>query len=134
MTVAGLVGRSVRRGEAVAMVNGDGGDELRSVVCARGEQRRGWGPGGERRGAGGEGECVALGVGSRSGGSRRWLGSMPARGGHTPSPTGARRKATGSPGGLGQRAGPTIVAGKAHVVLSFSLSFLSVFSILFTLF
>ena len=66
------------------MVNGDGGDELRSVVRARGEQRRGWGRGGEGRGAGGEGECVALGAGSRSGGSRRWLGHVPARGGHTP--------------------------------------------------
>ena len=81
---------------------GDDGGELRSVVCVRGKQRREWGPGGERRGAGGEGECVALGVGSRSGGSRRWLGRVPARGGHTPLPTGARRKATGSPGGLGQ--------------------------------
>ena len=49
-------------------MNGDGGDELRSVVRARGEQRRGWGPGGERRGAGGEGECVALAGAS----GRRW--------------------------------------------------------------
>ena len=59
---------------------GDDDSELRSVVCARGKQRREWGPGGERRGAGGEGECVASpGVeeggnqaGSGQGGSRRW--------------------------------------------------------------
>ena len=51
---------SARLGVAGGHGYGDDDGELRSVVCARGEQRRGWGPGGERRGAGGEGECVAL--------------------------------------------------------------------------
>ena len=59
----------------MAVVAVDGGDELRSVVRARGEQRRGWGPGGERGGAGGEGECVASpGVeegGNQAGGGAR---------------------------------------------------------------
>ena len=67
------------------MVNSDDGDELCSVVRMRGQQRRGWGPGERGEVQGGEAEGVALGAGSRSGGSRRWLGRVPARGGHTPS-------------------------------------------------
>ena len=58
---------------------GDDGGELRSVVCARGEQRRGWGPGGEDEGEGereGPGGCVAMPGESRAkrqvGGGRRW--------------------------------------------------------------
>ena len=51
---------------------GDDGGELRSVLCARWKQRREWGPGGERGGAGGEGVSVASRGGR--GGSRRWLG------------------------------------------------------------
>ena len=89
-------------GGPVAVVAVDGSDELRSVVRARGEQRRGWGPGGERRGAGGEGECMALGAGSRSGGSRRWHGRVPTCGEHTPRVLlgrGGGRLADG-PGGL----------------------------------
>ena len=79
---------SARLGVAGGHGYGDDDGELRSVVCARGKQRREWGPGGERRGAGGEGECVASpGVeeggnqaGGGQGGSRRWprpLGRAP---------------------------------------------------------
>ena len=78
------------------MAGGHGYDdddgELRSVVCARGEQRRGWGPGGERRGAGGEGECVApSGASSGEQVSRRWPELSGAR--HaSPLPTGRGRR------------------------------------------
>ena len=66
----------------MATTNSDGGDG--SVRwCAREGSKGGVGvQGGERRGAGGEGECVALGAGSRSGGSRRWHGVWPACGEH----------------------------------------------------
>ena len=47
-----LPGASVRLGVASGHGYSDDGGELRSVVCARGKQRREWGPGGERGGAG----------------------------------------------------------------------------------
>ena len=76
---------SARLGVAGGHGYGDDDGELRSVVCTRGEQRRGWGPGGERRGAGGEGECVALAGAS----GQRWEAGggarVPTRGDHTPS-------------------------------------------------
>ena len=57
---------SARLGVAGGHGYGDDDGELRSVVCARGKQRREWGPGGERGGAGGEGGSVAS-RGSRGG-------------------------------------------------------------------
>ena len=63
---AELPGASVRLGVAGGHGYGDDGGELRSVLCARGKQRREWGPGGERGGAGGEGVSVAS-RGSRGG-------------------------------------------------------------------
>ena len=69
----------------MAAANGVGGDELCSgIEGERAEERMG-SSGRKERCRGVEGECVALGAGSRSGGSRRWLGRVPARGGHTPS-------------------------------------------------
>ena len=63
----------------------NGGDE--PVWVSEGERDSGERvrTGESERSLGGEGESVALGAGSISGGSRRWLGRVPARGGHTPS-------------------------------------------------
>ena len=68
---------------AACSVSGDDDGELRSVVCAGGKQRREWGPGEERRGAGGEGECVASpgveeGGNQAGGGQARWRCSPPS--------------------------------------------------------
>ena len=73
------LGASARLGVAGGHGYGDDDGELRSVVCARGEQRRGWGPGGERRGAGGEATAAEFELGSRSSGARRKKGGREAR-------------------------------------------------------
>ena len=54
---AELVGVSERLGVAGGHGYGDDDGELRSVVCARGEQRRGWGPGRREEAGGGQGEA-----------------------------------------------------------------------------
>ena len=84
---------SARLGVAGGHGYGDDDSDLRSVVCARGEQRRGWGPGGERRGAGGEGECVApSGASSDERVSRRWPERARARRAHALLPNCRRLK------------------------------------------
>ena len=82
------LGASAGLGVAGGHGYSDDDSELRSVVCARGEQRRGWGPGGEDEGEGErEGVREARGVTGASRrkqevarGSRRWprpLGRAP---------------------------------------------------------
>ena len=112
---AELPGASVRLGVAGGHGYGDDGGELRSVVCARGKQRREWGPGGERGGAGGEGGSVASrgsrgGCHGEAGGGRSSSGARHA----SPLPTGRGRRGQGggkeggwagwgaAQGGLGQ--------------------------------
>ena len=101
---AELPGASVRLGVAGGHGYGDDGGELRSVVCARGKQRREWGPGerGEVQGARAspwrEGEAR-----ERLGGSRRWPGPL----GRAPRlasvrPPGRGGRGQGGGGGLGR--------------------------------
>ena len=101
---------------------GDDDGELRSVVCAGGKQRRERGPGEERGGAGGEGECVApSGASSGERVSRRWPERARARRAHALLPTGRRLKTVatgvgwaGQGGELGRLVGCT---GEARYVL-----------------
>ena len=112
-----------RRGEAVAVAaaNGVGGDELRSVVCAGGKQRRERGPGEEREGWTAPGGCVASprmdrleggGLQREAGGGRRRraprLASArpPGRGGRGQ----GRRRWAGPAGGTG----PALVAARVR--------------------
>ena len=78
----------------MATATASGVDELHSgregERAEEGEEVQGLSEGVER-------ECVALGAGSRSGGSRRWLGRVPACGGHAPLSFCQRRKKTGEP-------------------------------------
>ena len=96
---AELMGSSRGRGGGGGHGYGERRRRTRSVVL-RERAEEGEGVQGESEGV--ERECVALGAGSRSGGSRRWHGRVPACGEHTPRvllARGGRRLADG-PGGL----------------------------------
>ena len=98
---------------------GDDDGELRSVVCAGGKQRRERGPGEERGGAGGEGECVApSGASSGEQVSRRWPECARARRTHALLPTGRRLKTVAAAVGWDAGVGPAGLPG------TFSLSLL----------
>ena len=83
---------SARLGVAGGHGYGDDDGELRSVVCARGEQRRGWGPGGERRGAGARGSAWHSQARRGSGGKQEVAGAR-----------GRARRARARPPGKGGR-------------------------------
>ena len=95
---------------------GDDGGELRSVVCAGGKQRRERGPGEERGGAGGEGECVApSGASSGEQVSRRWPERARARRAHALLPTGRRLKTVATGVGWAAQCWTSTGAGPALV-------------------
>ena len=114
--MAELLGAAAGRGVAGGHGYGDDDGELCSVVRARGEQRRGWGPGGERRGAGGEGECVApSGASSDEQVSRRWPERARARRAHALLPTGRRLKTVAAAVGWAAQCWTSTGAGPALV-------------------
>ena len=95
---------------------GDDDGELHSVVCAGGKQRRERGPGEERGGAGGKGECVApSGASSGERVSRRWPERARARRAHALLPTGRRLKTVATGVGWAAQCWTSTGAGPALV-------------------
>ena len=104
------------RGRAGGHGYGDDDGELRSVVCAGGKQRKERGPGEERGGAGGEGECVApSGASSGERVSRRWPERARARRAHALLPTGRRLKTVATGVGWAAQCWTSTGAGPALV-------------------
>ena len=111
---------------------GDDGGELRSVVCARGKQRREWGPGGERGGAGARASTWRReGVGEAATAKQEVAGALRARATPRLCLLAEEEEDKGEGGGLGL-AGPVLLGHQVGFTgKSFSLLFLFWFSFLF---